>query len=437
MVKEIKIEFVDKAVSSWGGMKLMKDLMEQTGIKEFLSALDLPQPGSNRGYSPEQIIECFWVSIWAGAGRFSHSAMLRYDGVLREIFGWKQAPSQSTYSRFFRKFSWKRNTEVFVPLQRWMLNQMRWDNLTLDLDSSVITRYGEQEGSRRGYNPQKPGRHSHHPLIAFIPQLRMVANAWLRPGDTVALSNSKHFLNETIEILSDKKIGLVRADSGFYAHDFLRYFEERKLNYIVAVKMFSSIKNELRGLKNWIPYKDGIQICEFIYQSPEWKTPRRMVAVRKNIRILPKSTGQMLLFNDQIETYRYSVYVTNLELPAEQVWNLYKERGDAENRIKELKYDFGLDSFCMNKFWATEAAFRFIMVAYNLMSMFRLLVLRTKSQATLSTLRFKCFALGSWISKHAGKTTLKLSTSGHKRRWLEGLFSKVGDISPPFFFSNA
>lgn len=100
MVKEIKIEFVDKAVSSWRGMKLMKDLMEQRGIKEFLTALDLPQPGSNRGYSPEQIIECFWVSIWSGAGRFSHSAMLRYDGVLREIFGWKQAPSQSTYSRF-------------------------------------------------------------------------------------------------------------------------------------------------------------------------------------------------------------------------------------------------------------------------------------------------------------------------------------------------
>lgn len=36
-----------------------------------------------------------------------------------------------------------------------------------------------------------------------------------------------------------------------------------------------------------------------------------------------------------------------------------------ENRINELKYDFGLDRFCMNKFWATDTAFRTIMVAYN------------------------------------------------------------------------
>ncbi|MQL46424.1 transposase, partial [Escherichia coli] len=108
-------------------------------------------------------------------------------------------------------------------------------------------RYGEQEGSKRGYNPQKPGRNSHHPLIAFIPQLRMVANAWLRPGNTVALSNYKNFLNETLEILSGKQIGLIRADSGFYANDFLTYLEERNLNYIVAVKMFPTIKTELRS----------------------------------------------------------------------------------------------------------------------------------------------------------------------------------------------
>lgn len=415
----------------------MKDLVDRTGIMDFLSELDLPQPGSNRGYSPHQIIECFWVSIWAGAGRFSHSALLRYDKVLQQIFGWKDAPSQSTFSRFFQKFSWKKNTETFVPLQSWMLNQITLDNLTVDLDSSVITRYGEQQGSKRGYNPQKPGRNSHHPLMAFIPQLRMVANAWLRPGNTVALSSYKDFLNETLEILSKKKIGLIRADSGFYANDFLEYFEQRFIKYIVAVKMFPTIKSELRSLKNWVSLKDGIQVCEFTYQSPEWKIPRRMVAVRKNIRILPKSTGKLLLFEDQIETFRYSVYITNLDLPADTVWTTYKDRGDAENRIKELKYDFGLDSFCMKKFWATEAAFRFIMVAYNLMSMFRFLVLQTKSQATLSTLRFKCFALGSWVSKHAGITTLKLSASGQKKIWLDGLFSKVGDVSPPYIFSNA
>ena len=349
----------------------MKDMLDSIGIKEFMRGLDLPEKGSNRGYDPIQIIECFWTSIWIGAGRFSHSAYLRYDKVLQEIFDWKQAPSQSTYSRFFQKFSWKRNTEVFVPMQKWFIDNLKIKNVTVDFDSSVMTRYGEQEGSKVGYNPNKPGRSSHHPLMAFIAETRMVANAWLRPGNTAALSNCKAFIDETFEILKDKKVGLVRADSGFYAHDFLSYLEyEKKTNYIIAVKMYPTIKEEIRAKKEWIQLKDGIEITEFEYQSPDWKHPRRMISVRKNIEILTKATGKLLLFDEPVGRYRYSLYVTNLDLPAEQIWLSYKDRADAENRIKELKYDFGLDSFCMDKFWATEAAFRTIMIAYNLMSLF-------------------------------------------------------------------
>jgi len=438
MGKEIRVEFTDQKVTAWGGMKLMKDMLDSIGIKEFMAGLDLPEKGSNRGYEPIQIMECFWTSIWIGAGRFSHSAYLRYDKVLQEIFGWKEAPSQSTYSRFFQKFSWQRNNEVFVPIQKWFIDNLKIKNITLDFDSSVITRYGDQEGSKVGYNAQKPGRASHHPLMAFIAETRMVANAWLRPGNTNALSNCKAFLDETFEILRDKKIGLIRADSGFYAHDFLNYLEgERKINYIIAVKMYPTIKQELRLLKSWIKLKDGMEIAEFEYQSPDWKQPRRMVAVRKNIKILTKATGKLLLFDEPVGKYRYSLYVTNLDLPAQQIWLSYKDRADAENRIKELKYDFGLDSFCMDKFWATEAAFRSIMIGYNLMSLFRQVVLQTNTQSTLSTLRFKCFALGSWITKHAGKTTLKVSAMGEKRKWLDGLFDIVRQNDKSFYFPNA
>ncbi len=86
MVNELKVEFTDKQVTSWGGMKLMKDMLDSIGIKEMMKDLDLPERGSNRSYSAIQIIECFWVSIWIGAGRFSHSAYLRYDKVLKKIF---------------------------------------------------------------------------------------------------------------------------------------------------------------------------------------------------------------------------------------------------------------------------------------------------------------------------------------------------------------
>ena len=431
------IEFSDHSVTSWGGMKLMKDLLEASKIKEQLATLPLPEKGSNRGYDPTQILECFWTSVWIGAGRFSHSAYLRYDDVLKQIFDWQQAPSQSTYSRFFNKFDWRRNTETFVPMFQWFFNQIQFNNVTLDLDSTVVTRYGEQQGAKKGYNPKKPGRNSHHPLMAFIPEVRMIANAWMRQGNTGATSNVKLFLEETLEILSTKKVGLIRCDSGFYSDDFLAELETKKLNYVTAVKFYPTIKKEVRNLTTWISIKDGIEMCEFTYQSPDWKTARRMVAVRKNISKLKKATGKLLLFDEQIQTYRYSVYVTNLDLPAEQIGEIYKQRGDAENRIKELKYDFALETFCTNNFWGTEAAFRSVLMAYNLMALFRQVVLKSKPQATLSTLRFKCFALGAWITKHARITTLKISATGEKRRWLDALFDTVPKKLPPYNLSNA
>lgn len=435
----IRYEFVEKPVSAWGGMRMMKELIDRTGIKEFMKGLPLPKPGSNRGYCPIQIVESFWVSVWIGANRFAHSAWLRYDKVLKEIFGWKEAPSQSTYSRFFGKFSWKLNNEIFTALQKWFFENIKIETITVDLDSTVMTRYGQQEGSKVGYNPQKPGRASHHPLIAFMAETRMVINAWLRPGNTVALSNIKGFLEETFEILSKMKIGLVRTDSGFYAEKFLKYFEERKINYIVAVKLFKPIKQMLESLTGWISLKDGIQIKEVTYKAVGSKEERRFIVVRKNIEKFPKATGKLLLFKEEQlpAIYRYSVYVTNLNLPAEQIWNMYKDRGDSENRIKELKYDFAIDGFCMKKFWATEASFRMVMAAYNLMSLFRQMVLQEKTQATLNTLKFKCFALGSWIVKSSREKLLKISTAGRKRLWLEGLFSKVSQLSPPYSFSNA
>ena len=70
------------------------------------------------------------------------------------------------------------------------------------------------------------------------------------------------------------------------------------------------------------------------------------------------------------------------------------------------------------------------------MSLFRQIVLQSKSQATLSTLRFKYFALGSWITNHAGKTTLNISAVGEKQKWLDGLFDSVRQKNGRLHFFN-
>jgi hypothetical protein len=58
-VKEIQVSFTNKNVTARGGMKLMKDMLDSIGIKEFIGGLDLPEKSSNRGYESMQITECF------------------------------------------------------------------------------------------------------------------------------------------------------------------------------------------------------------------------------------------------------------------------------------------------------------------------------------------------------------------------------------------
>ena len=59
-------------VTPFGDMALMKHSVDSTGIRGFLRTLDLPKGDSNRAYDAVQIIETFWLGIWAGASRDIH-----------------------------------------------------------------------------------------------------------------------------------------------------------------------------------------------------------------------------------------------------------------------------------------------------------------------------------------------------------------------------
>lgn len=62
----LSIEYSDKNVTPFGGMSLLKRMLDKVGIVPQLSSLAFPIPGSNRGYSPEELILSFWLGIWTG-----------------------------------------------------------------------------------------------------------------------------------------------------------------------------------------------------------------------------------------------------------------------------------------------------------------------------------------------------------------------------------
>jgi DNA-directed RNA polymerase subunit N (RpoN/RPB10) len=115
-------------------------------------------------------------------------------------------------------------------------------------------------------------------------------------------------------------------------------------------------------------------------------------------------------------------------MSAELVWELYKKRADAENQIKELKYNYGMDGFCARSMASTEAAFRWVMVAYNLMSLFKQKLIAKKAIPCLSTLRLQCIAIGSYVISKGRNRVLKLAATGKKQEYLETLFVKLRAI---------
>ena len=438
---EFDISYTNKEITPWGGMLFLKQMLDKIGFRSVVeNNKDLPQSGSNRGYKTSTILEGFIASVWCGANRFLHTEVTRHDAVLGKIFDWKQTPGQDTYKRFFSKFTQATNQKVSDCFYPWIFDNFQFDNFTIDFDSSVMTRYGTQEGSKKGYNPSKKGRPSHHPLIAFIADVKLVANMWLRSRDTSSANNFLSFLEDTLDKLKNKTVSLIRLDSGFFQKDIMDYIEAKEMDYVIAVKFTHPIQRLIHTSTNWVVLDTGIEICEQMYQSESWEKPRRIVIVRQRIKDRPKATGKQLkLFAEEeiYKNYRYSAYVTTLKLAPAEVWRLYRGRGDAENRIKELKYDFGFDSFNLNDFFATEAALTFVMIAYNLMALFRTFILQEKTQKRLSTLRYKTFAIGAYFEKVNDKLVLKIALNKKRREWFSGLWNYSKVFEYPFVFSNA
>lgn len=430
-----KIEFTDKEITPWSGMVMMKELLERSGVIEQLRGLPLPPQGSNRGYKPEQLITTFLTSVWCGANRYEHLEVARHDAVLQQILGYQRMAGHKAFQRYFEKFNEADNQRVFSQLFTWFFSQVQLPRYTLDVDSTVLIRHGEQQGARKGYNPAKPGRPSHHPLLAFVDECRMVANFWLRSGDAHTANNIEGFLLDTFARLGDKRVGLFRADSGFYAQGTFTFLEAREVNYIVAVRHYAAIQRKIASIEHWWPVAGGIEISECAYQGAEWEAPRRLVVVRQALKDRPKAPGKQLkLFMEQgiYKNYRYSCYITNLDLPAATVWRLYRGRADAENRIKELKEDFAFASFNQQSFSATEAALNCVMIAYNLMSLFKQAVVKGSPQPQLKTLRYTVFAIGGYITRNGDQRVLKLALAMRRRQWISALWESAQTFDWPF-----
>ena len=150
------------------GLLLVRQLWDRLRLGERI-ARHAPEIGG-RFQSP-LMIESWLALLLYGGGAMDDLKWLAGRGV-RSLFGWAAVPDPTTFGRWLRRGG-KEMVRLLDDLT-WFLVRTRWaeegtpTSMMLVLDSTVVARYGQkQAGAERGYNPKKPGRPSHHPLLAF------------------------------------------------------------------------------------------------------------------------------------------------------------------------------------------------------------------------------------------------------------------------------
>ncbi len=300
-----------------------------------------------------------------GRTKLSRVAWLGQDVAVADVLGIEAVPSQSTLTRFFRGFS-QASSDGLNTLNRWVVSQ--WPSAgragyTLDVDSwALLHEDGHQEGAKIGYTRAglKP---CHRPLVGVIAEMKVVAQYWLRRGDSACANGAAEFVGQCIDRLpSHIRIGLVRGDSGFCTESVKQAARQRGAHYILVNRLHDKVQMLCRhDDRHWQPTEvPGLDIQKVPQQGGE-----RLVVIRQRIAQRPQAGGKTLV---DVPGYRFQALVTDLpdSIRPLDVWRRYNGRADSENRIKELGRQFVIRGLCCQRFWATEAAHLLAIVSHNL-----------------------------------------------------------------------
>ena len=177
------------------------------------------------------------------------------------------------------------------------------------------------------------GLHCHNPLW---PSARHTAN------------NIEGFLEQTKSHLGARRIGLLRADSGFLSPKVIDWCEKQQADFIIAAKMTQVIQRTIGQVHDWCDVTDGIAISEASYKASSWDKSYRVIFIRQDKDIREQAIGKSLsLFEDDwdFEHYRYSALVTNMKYDAATIWRVYRLRANCENQIS-TKGRFRIKQLC-------------------------------------------------------------------------------------------
>ena len=418
--KKIQADFAGGKLTSDAGAALLREVDKRIGLIDALAdcIVDPRQPAKIT-HDLRTMLAQRILAMAMGYEDLNDHDSLRDDPLLqilteRGMDEKRPLASASTLCRLENRLDRKslaKMAEVFVE-QFIASHRKPPEQIVLDFDATDDLVHGNQAG--RFFH----GYYDHYcflPLYVFCGEQLLVA--YLRPSKIDAAKHSRAILKLLVrrfrEVWPKVKI-IFRGDSGFCRWKLLRWCDKHDIGYIVGLAQNAVLKRlaephlqlaeeqfEQTGQKQRI-------FGESQYAAATWDRKRRVIIKAEH--------------NSQGSNPRF--VVTNLSGDPQGLYDdLYCQRGDMENRIKEQQLDLFAGRTSCHEFLANQFRLLLSSAAYVLIESLRRLGLKDTelAKAQAGTIRLKLLKIGARISCSVRRIVLHLA-GGYP---LKELFARV------------
>jgi hypothetical protein len=278
--------------------------------------------------------------------------------------------------------------------------------ITIDLDPTDDPTHGAQ---------QLTFFNAHYDSYCYLPMVgtlqfdneteKYLFTVVLRPGNAPASRGAIGILMRVLTRLRDafpKTRFRVRLDGGFATPALLDYLELEGVEYLVGLPGNSRLEKRARRLMGKVRMKSRktgkteTLFGETRYAARKWSHRRRVIIKAEVVRY----PGRDPRDNDRF-------VVTNFPHRPENVYRIYRGRGDAENRIKELHHGLEIDRTSCTSFLANQLRVFMTAAADVLMQEMRVRAAGTAlAAAQVSTLRERLLKMAVWVKKSVRRIVL-------------------------------
>ena len=285
----LKVDFQGSAVTSDGGLVLVRELDERLGLSALMERhLNDSRRGKNTQLPLADLLRQSIYSRLAGYEYVNDAERLSQDPAFRLIGSekiWERGAALTSRLQSFETevLTQEENLAGLAALNRELIAKAEAIDsirrVVLDMDSTEVPVYGEQE--RSAYKSHFEST-CYHPLLLFNREGDSLA-AELRLGNVHSAEDWEQLLLPEIERQQEQgKEVAARADAAFAKPALYAALKEREVKYAIRLPANDNLERNIAELLTRPvgrpSYRQVVRYRSFLYQAATWNRARRVVA---------------------------------------------------------------------------------------------------------------------------------------------------------------